>query len=67
MKNIFLIATLSFLFFGCNSNPNKGARIQKLEAEVQESIQGINKLEDRVQTLESVNKELKARITELEK
>lgn len=67
MKKIFLIATCSLFFIGCNMNPNKEARIQKLETEIMQTIDKINKLESRVQVLEVVNDQLKTRIIELEK
>lgn len=34
MKKTFLIVILSLFLFGCNQNPNKEARIQKLEKEI---------------------------------
>jgi predicted RNase H-like nuclease (RuvC/YqgF family) len=65
MKKIFLIAICLF-FFGCKINPNKEARIQKLETEIKQSIDKINKLESRVEVLEDVNHQLKRGIIELE-
>lgn len=47
-------------------NPNKEERIQKLEAQIQQSNQKIKILEDRMQSLESKNKQLKTRILVLE-
>ncbi|MFK8163832.1 MAG: hypothetical protein AB8H12_15410 [Lewinella sp.] len=38
MKKVLLLAAFSFLLFGCNMNPSKEARIQKLEAEIKSSI-----------------------------
>ncbi|MGB1204173.1 MAG: hypothetical protein ACPG5B_00935 [Chitinophagales bacterium] len=60
MKNIFIIASFLLFIFGCNMNPNKEARIQKLETEMQQATDKINKLENE-------NKELKMKIIELEK
>ena len=67
MKNIFLIATFSLFFTGCNMNPNKEARLQKLEMEIQQTMNKVNKIESKVQTLEEINEQLKTRILELEK
>lgn len=67
MKKVFFIATFSLYLFGCNMNPSKEARIQKLEMEVQQSIDKINKLESSVQALLAKNEQLKTRIIELEK
>ena len=50
----------------CNINPNKEARIQKLETEIQLVTAKTNELENRVQTLEAVNEQLKTRIRGLE-
>ena len=35
IKKALLIITLTVLFKGCNINPNKEARIQQLESEIQ--------------------------------
>ena len=61
MKKAFLV-TATFLLFlsSCNMNPNKEARIQKLETEMQQALDKINKLE-------ATNEQLKTRIIELEK
>lgn len=67
MKKIFLVAICSLFFFGCNMNPNKEARIQKLETEMKQTIDKISKLESRVQVLESANDQLQTRVIELEK
>lgn len=66
MKNRVFIFAFSLFLFGCNGNPNKEARIQKLETEVQQALSKINKLESSVQTLEVERKELRARVLELE-
>ena len=67
MKKIFIITTFSLFLVGCNINPNKEARIQQLETEIQQTIDKINKLESNVQALEVTNKQLRTRILELEK
>ena len=67
MKKILLIASCSLFLLGCNMNPNKEARIQKLETEIKLSMEKTNILESRVQVLENLNYQLNARITELEK
>ncbi len=67
MKKSFLIASFSLLLFGCNVNPNKEARIQKLETELQQTIDKVNTLERSLQTLALENKQLKTRILALEK
>lgn len=67
MKKILLIASCSLFLLGCNMNPNKEARIQKLETEIKLSMEKTNILESRVQVLENLNDQLNARITELEK
>ena len=43
-------------------NPNKEARIQKLETEIQQSLDKIEDLESRVQILEGENAQLTTRI-----
>ena len=67
MRKAFLIIILSLLFFGCNMNPSKEARIQKLETEAQQTIDKIKNLERSLQKLEGENKQLKTRVLELEK
>jgi len=67
MRKAFLIIILSLFFFGCNINPSKEARIQKLETEAQQTIDKIKNLERSLQKLEGENKQLKARVLELEK
>ena len=67
MKKILLIASCSLFLLGCNINPNKEARIQKLETEIKLSMEKTNILESRVPVLENLNDQLNARITELEK
>lgn len=67
MKKIFVIITFSLFFIGCNMNPSKEARIQKLETEIQQALDKINQLENSVQSLEGINEQLKTRVLELEK
>ena len=62
IKKIVLIATLSVFLSGCNMNPSKEARIQKLETEIQQSLEKIEDLEARVQALESQNEQLQKKI-----
>jgi len=66
MKKVLLIATFSLFLLGCNMNPSKEARIQKLESEMKNAIDKIETLEGRIQNLEEINKELNLRILELE-
>ena len=67
MKKIYFIATVSLFLFGCNMNPNKEARIHNLETEIHLTLDKINKLDSRVQTLEVKNEQLRTRILELKK
>ena len=62
MKNFILITICSISFIGCNHNPNKEARIQKLETEIKQNNDQINILETRIQVLEDSNNQLQARI-----
>ena len=66
MKKALGIIALSVFFIGCNMNPSKEARIQKLEAEIQHTVEKINQLEKRVEALEEINAELKSKIEEIE-
>lgn len=66
MKKLILLSSLSLFIFGCNMNPNKEARIQDLESEIQQIMDKAADLEGRVQMLESTNEELEARVVELE-
>ena len=43
-------------------NPNKEARIQQLESEIEHTLEKIDNLEIRVQTLESANERLESRV-----
>ena len=62
MKKTLLIITLVGLFIGCNINPNKEARIQKLETEIQLVTDKVKELENKIQTLEVMNEQLKTRV-----
>lgn len=66
MKKGLVIVVISLLFIGCNMNPSKEARIQKLETEMLQSIEKINQLENRVQSLEAINEQLKSRLLAIE-
>ncbi|MBT8190760.1 MAG: hypothetical protein HKO89_00440 [Saprospiraceae bacterium] len=46
-------------------NPNKEARIRKLEIELEQTKEHIKTLEERVNVLEDVNENLNSRIDEL--
>ena len=56
------MATLSVFLSGCNMNPSKEARIQKLETEIEQSLEKIEDLETRVGALESQNEQLQKEI-----
>lgn len=66
MKKILGIIAMSVFIIGCNMNPNKEARIQKLETEVLQSMERIDQLENRVKTLENMNEKLNTRVSEIE-
>lgn len=55
MKRIVLFTFLSSFLVGCNPNPNKEERIQKLETEIQEARKQIKDLDNRVEELEREN------------
>ena len=59
MKKTILILIIITLFVGCNINPSKEARIQKLESEMQIMMDKVNELENKVETLEVTNEQLK--------
>lgn len=65
MKNALTIIALSIFFIGCNVNLSKEARIQKLEAEIQQSIEKIDQLEKRIGSLEEANTALLSKIEEM--
>lgn len=67
MKNILSVFAITLCLFGCDMNPSKEARIQKLEMEVEQTLNKINELESSVQTLEVENERLRTRVLELEK
>jgi septal ring factor EnvC (AmiA/AmiB activator) len=67
IKTTVLIATFSVFLSGCNMNPSKEARIQKLETGIQQSQDKIEGLETRVRALESQNEQLQKRIIDFEK
>lgn len=67
MKKVLLITAFPLLFMGCNMNPSKEGRIQKLETEMLKVMNEFEMLQSRVQTLEVINEELNTRIKELEK
>jgi len=66
IKKTVLIASLTVFLYGCNLNPSKEARIQKLETDIEQSLEKIGGLETRVQILESQNKKLQAKLQALE-
>ncbi len=66
IKKALPILTLAILLFGCNMNPSKGARIEKLEAQIEESLERLNQLEKKVEELEKTNSALKSKIEEIE-
>lgn len=66
MKKAFGIIALSIFFIGCTMNPSKEARIQKLEREIQQSLEKIDQLESKVAALQSVNETLKTKISTIE-
>lgn len=66
MKRIFLLVIFANIFIGCNVNPSKEARIQKLETEISAVTYQIKEIENRVQLLEIENEELKTKINVLE-
>ena len=67
IKKTILIATVFLFLSGCNMNPSKEARIQKLEMEIQQSLEKIEDLETRIGALESQNEELQKKIMDFEK
>jgi len=66
MKKGLVIVVVSILFIGCNMNPSKEARIQKLETEMLQSIEKINQLENKVKSLEDINEQLQSRLLAVE-
>ncbi len=49
MKKILLIAAVSYVIVGCNVNPNKEERLQKLETEMEKTNERISELERRLE------------------
>jgi len=66
MKKIVAGITISIFLLGCNINPNKEARIQKLEKEIQAFKEQMSHLEKRLKTLEQINTELKSKLEDIE-
>lgn len=66
MKKALGVTTILILLYGCNMNPSKEARIQKLEKEIQLSLEKINQLEEKITTLEKNNETLRSKIEEIE-
>lgn len=67
MKKAALLTILALFLLGCNMNPSKEARLQRLEAEMQQSMAKIETLETSVQALNEANARLNSRIAEFEK
>lgn len=53
MQRVFFLSFLAVMLFGCNMNPNKEARIEQLETELEQSKEKIDVLESRIQALEN--------------
>lgn len=66
MKKGLVIVVISLLFIGCNMNPSKEARIQKIETEMLQSAEKINQLENKVESLEAINEQLQSRLLAIE-
>ena len=64
MKKTLIVITMSILVFGCNMNPSKETRIQKLESENQQLMQKVNQLEKKLEELEIAHEQLKKSIPE---
>jgi PBP1b-binding outer membrane lipoprotein LpoB len=62
MKKVTVIIAISVFFIGCNMNPSKEARIQKLETEIQQSMEKINQFKERIEILEEMNTGLQLKI-----
>jgi len=65
MKNVLAVLAVTLFLFGCNMNPSKETRIQKLEAEVELSLEKINQLEARLDSVEAAHQQLEMKILEL--
>ena len=66
MKKALSIFAIGILFLGCNPNPNKEDRIQKLESQIIASEEKTKLLEERIETLENLNQQLTSKIKELD-
>jgi predicted transcriptional regulator len=66
MSKLILTVTLSLFLLGCNMNPSKESRLQKLEAQIEQSMDKVSALENRIQALEKANALLEKKVTELE-
>ena len=64
MKKTLIVIAMSILVFGCNMNPSKETRIQKLESENQQLMQKVNQLEKKLEELEIAHEQLKKSIPE---
>lgn len=47
-------------------NPSKEARIQKLETEIEQTLDRVSELESSIQTLKGINEDLITKVSELE-
>ena len=66
MRKLFLLVLTVFLLHGCNMNPSKEARIQKLEYTVELTSEQFKSLELKIEELEKQNEQLQRRIRLLE-
>ena len=66
MKSIVFLISLVVLLGSCNPNPSKEARIQKLEAENELHSARIDTLENIVERMDALNKQLELRIQAIE-
>jgi predicted lactoylglutathione lyase len=55
MKKSILLSVYVALLLGCNMNPNKEERIQKLELELKKASEKINELEEKIELKPSAN------------
>ena len=53
MRHVVLLSFLAVMLLGCNMNPNKEARIEQLETELEQTKEKIDVLESRIQALEN--------------
>ena len=66
MKKLIILTTIVVFFIGCNIKPSKEARIQKLETELQQTLEAVDELNQRVAELEAEQKQLKIKIDHLQ-